>query len=647
MKKILGIDTGGTYTDAAVIDADTKELLFKSKTLTTKRKLRSCVETCVRSVPEELIADISMVCLSTTLATNAIVEDHGCKEGLILIGGKPQGKMPTDRFAVVQGRYDIKGRAKENLDTAEVARTVESFRGKVDAIAVSGYASVRNPAHEIYVKKVIEQTLEIPVACAHELTSSLGFYDRTVTVDLNARLIPLVRDLMDAVRLSMELRGIKAPLMIVKSDGSLMTDAMARSKPIETILSGPAASVIGGIFLSGQQDAFVMDIGGTTTDIANVSDGHLNIRDEGAKVGGWYTRARAVEVFTSGLGGDSRIYVDSHKKIRIDTCKSIPLCMAGERSPELIREIGDIYVNNAYRHFCYQDEEAYQLVQKFSNMTYTNDEEVVIEILRFSPHTLYYLEENLHLKNIRQILAELLRCGVIARISLTPTDILHFTGEYREWDPIISEMGVNIAADQCHMTADELVGEIREKMSRRLNSSCIQAAMYFDHQQFEDSDSDAISYFLNDLYFDKKSSILKAEYHLEKPIVAIGAPAAAWADGLSGKMDTGVIVPDNAEVANAIGAAVGKAVESVEVLIRPDSVSGKYIVYSPLERFCEDTLEEATLKASDIGGRCIARLSENREFKLSVHSNDVEIEDSSDGRKVFVERVVEVMAEFL
>ena len=125
----------------------------------------------------------------------------------------------------------------------------------------------------------------------------------------------------------MELRGIKAPLMIVKSDGSLMTDAMARSKPIETILSGPAASVIGGIFLSGQQDAFVMDIGGTTTDIANVSDGHLNIRDEGAKVGGWYTRARAVEVFTSGLGGDSRIYVDSHKKIRIDTCKSIPLCM--------------------------------------------------------------------------------------------------------------------------------------------------------------------------------------------------------------------------------------------------------------------------------------------------------------------------------
>ena len=122
---------------------------------------------------------------------------------MILIGGKPQGKMPTDRFAVVQGRYDIKGRAKENLDTAEVARTVESFRGKVDAIAVSGYASVRNPAHEIYVKKVIEQTLEIPVACAHELTSSLGFYDRTVTVDLNARLIPLVRDLMDAVRLSM------------------------------------------------------------------------------------------------------------------------------------------------------------------------------------------------------------------------------------------------------------------------------------------------------------------------------------------------------------------------------------------------------------------------------------------------------------
>ena len=107
-----------------------------------------------------------MVCLSTTLATNAIVEGRGCKVGLILIGGRPRGKMISRKVSVIKGKYDIKGRLKENLDVEEVRRTVESYRGRVDAIAVSGYASVRNPAHEIYVKQVVDQTLGIPVACA-------------------------------------------------------------------------------------------------------------------------------------------------------------------------------------------------------------------------------------------------------------------------------------------------------------------------------------------------------------------------------------------------------------------------------------------------------------------------------------------------
>ena len=94
----------------------------------------------------------------------------------------------------------------------------------------------------------------------------------------------MVCELMDAVRNVMDRCGIEAPLMIVKGDGSLMTDVCARSKPIETILSGPAASVIGGMHLSGEKDAFIVDMGGTTTDIANITDGHVEICNSGAKV---------------------------------------------------------------------------------------------------------------------------------------------------------------------------------------------------------------------------------------------------------------------------------------------------------------------------------------------------------------------------
>lgn len=646
MNIILGIDTGGTYTDTVLVHGETKEILYKAKTLTTKQKLRNCIETSFAGIPSHMILDISMVCLSTTLATNAIVEGHGCKEGLILIGGRPEGKMPCNRVSVVKGKYDIKGRLKENMDSAEVMQVVESFRGKVDAIAISGYASVRNPKHELYVKKIIEHKLKIPVVCAHELTSTLGFYERTITADLNAKLIPMVCELMDAVKIVMDRYNIQAPLMIVKGNGNLMTDVCARSKPIETILSGPAASVVGGIHLSGKQDAFVLDIGGTTTDIANVSNGKLNIRNEGAKVGGWFTHVRAAEVFTIGLGGDSWIYLDSEHNIKIGPQKSIPLSMAGEKYPELIKEIGEIYVSNAYKHFCYQDETAYQLVKKYDKLSYSDEESVIIEVLRYTPHTLHYLERNARVKNLRSVLDELLREGVIARISLTPTDILHVTGQYQKWNSVIAEMGLKIAAAQSGKSEEEFIKEVSLLILEKIDCACIRAAMYFDQQEINVEEDEMADYFLNRLYFGKQSSVLKAEYHLNKTLVAIGAPSGVWAANAGKRLHTDVIIPEHAEVANAVGAAVGRAVENVEILIRQDSISNTFIVYSSLNRTCFDTLLEATDYAVRVGEECIERLSEKRNYKLKVDQEDVCIEESCSGREIFIERIVTLSASF-
>lgn len=424
MFNILGIDTGGTYTDGVIVRSDTNLVLCKNKALTTKGDLRIGIENCIAGLDKALLREVSLVCLSTTIATNAIVEGHGCQEGLILIGDVPKGKIPTERYRVVRGRCDIHGRIIDSVDTEEVDRAIEYFRGQVDALAISGYASVRNPQFEIYVKQRIRERLDVPVACAHELTSSLGFYNRTVTVALNAKLIPLVCDLMDSVGRALKNHGIFAPLMVVKGDGTLMTERQARDKPIETILSGPAASVIGGKFLSGESDAIILDMGGTTTDLSNIVDGRTKIRNDGAKVGKWFTHIKAAEVFTVGIGGNSRISIDSFRNILVGPQRSIALCLAENRYPDLRRELQDIYESpsKSFLNFWLNEAEAYVLNPKYETLNYTDEEIILIEAVRHQPHTLYHLLTSVApgMKGIPAKVDRLVNLGVMSRISMTP-----------------------------------------------------------------------------------------------------------------------------------------------------------------------------------------------------------------------------------
>lgn len=647
MKKILGIDTGGTYTDLVIIESSTRNVLAKYKTFTDRTDLCGSIEKGFEQLPEEYFKDISMVSLSTTLATNAIVENHGCKTGLILIGERPNGKLSSDQTALVKGKYDIKGRVKENLDIVEIETVVESFRGKVDAMAVSGYASVRNPKHEIYVKSVIEQKLGVPVACAHELTSLLGFYDRTVTVVLDAKLIPMLCELIDDVKSVMADNRIDAPLMVVKGDGSLMTEAVARSRPIDTILSGPASSIIGGTWLSGEDDVFVVDMGGTTTDIANVAGGLPKIRDEGAKVGGWFTHVRAAEVFTLGLGGDSRIYIDSSGSIRIGPEKSIPLTMAADRYPELKDEMRHIYECGSYKNFRFHDHEAYLLIRKHEKLTYSDDEKILIEILRKGPCTKDYLKNHINMNKLQKLLDGLTQEGVVARISLTPTDILHVTGEFKMWDEEIADIALSIVTEKYGWKRKWFIEEVKRLITEKLDRTAIEAALYFDHHEVDMQPGSTYDYFINDLFFRNTSSVLQVRYRLPKKIVGIGAPAAAWLSDMGKKLGTSVMIPEHAEVANAVGAAVGRDIEEVEILIRLDSVTGKYVIFSPVDRVSREDLGSATGYAVEIGKKCIRQMSEGRMYDVETEENDLEFTDETNGRKIFIERIVKLTARYI
>ena len=246
MSYILGIDTGGTFTDGVLVDPAARTVCCTGKSFTTREDLSIGIRRCIRKLPQDQLDQTVMVCLSTTLATNAVVEGRSGRVGLLLMGRRIPEKLPASVNITLQGELDIKGRQRIPLDMQQVREAVEQLRGKVDAVAISGFASVRNPAHELAIKAVVQEQLQLPVVCAHELSQTLGFYDRTVTAALNAGLIPCTTELIRAVEAVLREFGLdRVPVMIVKGDGSLMQREFALDRPIETVLSGPAASVVG------------------------------------------------------------------------------------------------------------------------------------------------------------------------------------------------------------------------------------------------------------------------------------------------------------------------------------------------------------------------------------------------------------------
>lgn len=495
---ILGIDTGGTYTDGVIIEWETKQIICTAKALTTQDDLTVGMENCMRALVFDRWEEIGRVCLSTTLATNAIVEGRGCRVGLIVLGKKPQGRLPADVCVTLDAQVDIRGGVRERLEQNALEQALRQLHGRCEAVAVSGYASVRNPAHERQAARAAGEYLGLPVVCGHQLTGALGFYERTVTAVLNARLIPLIRALLTTVHLVMARRGIHAPVMVVRGDGSLMRADYAAERPVETVLSGPAASVIGARFLSGRKDCVVVDMGGTTTDIACLRDGVCKVSDEGARLAGWRTRVRALEICTYGLGGDSEIKIGKDGRAVIGPRRVLPLCRARDETQAA---------------------------------------------------------------------------------GLTPTDLLHATGEYRRWDAARSIQGIGEQAAKCAQRPESLASSLREQVAARLACCCREG------MQTLDAPGDAV-------------------------LVGVGAPARIWLPEAAKRLGQYAEVPQYAAVANAVGAAVGEIRETAWALVRPNKLSSSYFVYTESGRERAETLEQAETRARQVVRVSAARKAE-------------------------------------
>lgn len=641
MSFILGMDTGGTYTDAVIIDAKDREVLCKAKALTTKDDLTTGIKNCLEQLEFDKMDEISLISLSTTLATNAIVEGRGGKVVLLYMGAELDEEVPAAESIRIQGRFDIMGREKEALDKEEVHRVLEPLKGKVDAVAISGYASVRNPKHEQEAAQIAEEVLGVPVICAHHLSTALGFYHRTVTAVLNGRLISIIDDLLASTRSVLKEKGINGSIMVVKGDGTLMTEKLASQRPVETILSGPAASVIGGLALTGQKDGLVVDMGGTTTDIAEISGGSVKIRREGANVGGWLTRVQAAEISTFGIGGDSRICLDRHGEIQIGPEKVIPLCVAGAQWPELIHEVRSFRRTGDIKSYSAQEADCYFYRGGTPSRNVTGKDEKMIEKLKERPHSMTYLARIIGQDPETIDLTPLVEEGVLLRIGVTPTDILHVQGRYNRWNRDLSHAGVEILARRQEISTVKFLDKVERLIKVKLASACVQAAANFDLAEENSSslrqdqglvsmeESEAAMYLLERAFGSKLSSVIDPQIHLKKRLVAIGAPAGVWLKEAGKLLREDVLVPEHADVANAYGAAVGQVTETVEILISLDK--GKYLLNMPWDRMECASKEEATFYAIHEGRKHIEHLLTDagcRDWKIEEKFSDIMVEIS-------------------
>jgi N-methylhydantoinase A/oxoprolinase/acetone carboxylase beta subunit len=657
----LGIDTGGTFTDGVIFDLDRKTVEATTKVETTRHNLTLAINSCIDNLVQALkehnrdhldISQVKMVSLSTTLATNAIVEGQGAEVGLIQIGFEPTAGLPTPYFAVIKGGCTIKGRIRDEVDLAAAEEVILDMKDQVDAFAVSGYLSIRNPIQELAVGELIRKLTGYPVVAAHQLSSDLGMQERTVTAVLNARLMPLITDLMDSVKQGMERLHIEAPLMVVRGDGSLISESKAREKPIETILSGPAASIIGALTLTGVQEGIVIDMGGTTTDVAVLSEGRPALNQEGAEVGGWLTRVKAAEITTIGLGGDSLIQVTRNAVMTVGPQRVFPLSWIATRYPYLNDELENIDPLD-YATMDSQPATILTFIRNPINIKLTATEQQILDLIREGPHTLHRISRKLNKEIDLLPWQRLVNTGSIHRASLTPTDILHVSGQLSLWNKKAAELGAEMLASRYRVSTDKFVAAVMAEILYKLASLTFDRLLVEEGLPFNISSEDSGQFIIKKILNEKEiTKQVLFSSKLMHPIIAVGAPVEAYFPALAEKVGAELYLPRYAEVANAVGTVSGKAVERISVLVKPGE-GGGFIVHTPRERttfmIFEDAVEYACREgqrqvyeqAMESGAVNIETLVERHDrYSALVAAADKEDPD----QRLFIESIIEISA---
>jgi N-methylhydantoinase A/oxoprolinase/acetone carboxylase beta subunit len=606
---LAGVDTGGTYTDAALIDGSTHRVVATAKALTTRGNLAlgvsKALERALMALEPGAARRIRLVAVSTTLATNAVVEGHGSPIAVILIGfDRPMAErsglaqaFPGMAIEHVAGGHDHNGEVARSLDEDALAQAIARHRDAVEAFAVASAFAVRNPGHELRARDMIVTMSGRPVTLSSELTTSLDAPRRALTAALNARLIPRISSLIAAVGQAMERLSIAAPLMITRGDGTLALAEQVALRPIETVLSGPAASLVGAASLSGLKDFILTDMGGTTTDLGILENGRPIVSEAGAEIGGWRTMVRAIDVRTVGLGGDSQVGFAVNGAMSIGPERAIPVALIGHSFPsvidELERELTDPEALSGAGRFVMRPLGSSAAVAP--RIALTARERELMALIGEPPKAVRRVAVS---SGAQRSLAALARKGLVQIAGLTPSDAAHVLGLQDNWSREAAAKAALLAVRARSLKAPTvdaaraLCEEVWSETVRLSAKALLDVAIGSGGERLDGA------HLVIDAASRGRRQIGLAALSLKPgvPVVAVGGPVKVYHPEAARRLGCEIIFPEHWAVANAVGAASGVVARSVTIAITGDG-AGAFRVHLPQGVSVMKTAREALVLA--------------------------------------------------
>ncbi len=572
MALALGVDTGGTYTDAVLI-RDEREVIASAKSLTTRADLAIGVGKAISAVLDEAQVtpdQISMASLSTTLATNALVEGQGGRVALIYIGFKEsdlekhglRDALKGDPALVVPGGHSHAGGEVAKLDVEALGAFLDSHKG-VSGFAVAAQFATRNPAHELEAARIITEKTGAPVTCSHQLSAKLNGPKRAVTAVLNARLIGMIDRLIGRAQDQLLALDITAPMMVVRGDGALMSAEQARERPIETILSGPAASIVGARWLTGAENALVSDIGGTTTDVALIRDGKPAIDPAGAQVGGFRTMVEAVAMRTNGLGGDSQVHVMTEGLkggVFLGPRRVLPVSLIASEAPEVVHAMLDEQLRSTT-----VGEHDTRFARRVPGVRADGigaREEALLDRLGDQVLPLSGL---LRTRMENGALTRLVDRGIVQVSGITPSDASHVLGRVEAWDADAARKALELVArkrvgsgDMLAATPKHLAQMIIDQLTEQTSLTMLETAFAEEAEDFGLLPKELARHVLTQRGLAQHRGLLALDAALNVDVVGLGASAPSYYPAVGERLRCKMVLPEHAGVANAIGAVVGR-----------------------------------------------------------------------------------------
>ena len=658
MAYFLGVDTGGTYTDAVIMDETANLVLGKAKSLTTRADLALGIGGAVdAALAAAGIAarDIALVSLSTTLATNALVEGQGGRVALVFIGfdeddlarGGLAEALKGDPVLRLVGGHGHAGNEVAPLDMAALEAAVAELGPEVMGFAVAARFATRNPAHEIAAREAIRRITGRPVTCSHELSAQLNGPKRALTAVLNARLIGMIDRLVAACERHLAQVGIDAPLMVVRGDGALISAAMVRERPIETILSGPAASIVGARWLTGAKDALVSDIGGTTTDVCLLKDGLPEIDPQGARVGGFRTMVEAVAMRTSGLGGDSEVHLRTEGLaggLRLGPRRLIPVSLLAAEHGAMVHAALDRWLSS---------DTAGEMDGRFvipmagqAGGLGPREQAVLARLDRPMP-MIDALTSRLEAVALDRLVAR----GLVMISGVTPSDASHVLGQLESWDAAAAEKALQLMARRRTGAGERfaqgpvaLAQAIVDQLTAQ-TVECLLEAAFAEDPAFAGEDAAALAlHRLTAAGLSRHSGIVALSVRLAVPVIGLGASAPTYYGAVGERLGCEMILPEHAGVANAIGAVAGQVSQRATGMVSSPG-EGRFTAHMSTgpQHFAdqdaamdamEAMLREEAVARARAAGAVDLRVTASREVR------GAEIE----GRTMFIEGMVTVTA---